>query len=216
MFIPLASRSTHVTTMRELLIATSNQGKVKELERLLAGIPVHLRRLSDFPDVSEPIEDGETFTANALLKARCYAGATRLFTLADDSGLEVDALDGAPGVRSARFGGSDATYAERMRMLNEQLSTRDERERTARFVCVIALADPQTGETQTFEGRCEGRIAAEPRGTGGFGYDPLFIPEGYERTFGELPEEIKQQISHRARALRLAVEFIRARLGITA
>jgi len=199
--------------MRELLIATTNRGKVRELEKLLAGAPVVLRLLSEFPHAAEPIEDGETFAENALLKARHYAAATGLLTLSDDSGLAVDALGGVPGVRSARFGGDGLTYPERMRLLLERLSAAGGGQRTARFVCVIALADPATGEEQTFEGACEGHIAEGPRGEGGFGYDPVFVPEGYDRTFGELPEEVKREVSHRARALRLAAEFLRARPG---
>jgi XTP/dITP diphosphohydrolase len=198
--------------MRELLIATTNRGKVRELEKLLRGLPVSLRLLSEFPRAAAPIEDGRTFAENALLKARHYAEATGLFTLSDDSGLEVDALGGAPGVHSARFGGSDATYPERMALLLERLSAAGDAARTARFVCVIALFDPTTSEAHTFAGACEGRIAAAPRGAGGFGYDPLFVPAGYDRTFGELPEEVKQETSHRARALRLAADFLRARL----
>ncbi|HZI19247.1 MAG TPA: RdgB/HAM1 family non-canonical purine NTP pyrophosphatase [Pyrinomonadaceae bacterium] len=198
--------------MKELLIATTNRGKVRELERLLAGLPVRLRLLSEFPHAAEPVEDGRTFAENALLKARHYAAATGLLTLSDDSGLAVDALGGEPGVHSARFGGATATYPERMALLLERLAAAGGGPRTARFVCVIALADPATAETHTFEGVCKGRIADEPRGSGGFGYDPLFVPEGHDRTFGELPEEVKQEISHRARALRLAARFLTSHL----
>jgi XTP/dITP diphosphohydrolase len=199
--------------MKELLIATTNRGKVREMERLLAGLPVKLRLLSEFPDVAEPVEDGTTFAENALLKARHYAAATGQLTLSDDSGLVVDALGGEPGIRSARFGGGGATYPERMALLLERLSAAGGEPRTARFVCVSALVDPATAETHLFEGTCEGHIARAPRGEGGFGYDPLFIPAGHERTFGELSEEVKQEISHRARALRLAAEFLGSRLG---
>jgi XTP/dITP diphosphohydrolase len=199
--------------VRELLIATTNRGKVREIEKLLATLPVRLRLLLEFPHVAEPREDGRTFADNALLKAHYYAQATGRLTLSDDSGLEVDALGGAPGVHSARFGGSEATYPERMALLLEQLSATGDQARTARFVCVIALCDPDTSETYTFAGTCEGQIAAAPRGTSGFGYDPLFIPEGYDRTFGELPEAVKQEISHRARALRLAADFLRRRFA---
>jgi XTP/dITP diphosphohydrolase len=200
-------------TGKEMLIATSNRGKVREIEQLLAGLAVGLRHLKDFPEVEEPEENGLTFAENALLKARHYSAATGLFTLSDDSGLEVDALGGAPGVHSARFGGREATYAERMRLLLAQMEIARNPSRGARFVCVIALADPSTGETRLFTGKCEGRIAEAPAGDGGFGYDPLFIPEGYELTFGQLPEEVKRSISHRARALRQAAEFLRLRFG---
>jgi XTP/dITP diphosphohydrolase len=197
----------------EMLLATSNRGKVREIERLLTGLPVALRSLGDFPAVSEPDEDGATFAENALLKARHYSAATGLFTLSDDSGLEVDALGGAPGVHSARFGGREATYAERMALLLNQLAGVGGAGRGARFVCVIALADPVTAESRLFTGKCEGRIAEAPRGIRGFGYDPLFVPEGHAQTFGELPAEVKQEISHRARAVRQAAEFLRSRFG---
>jgi XTP/dITP diphosphohydrolase len=199
--------------LTELLVATGNAGKVRELSSLLADAPLRLRLLSDFPDTPEAVETGKTFAENAAIKAIHYSTRSGLLTLSDDSGLAVDALGGAPGVYSARYGGTQATYAERMaRLLGELAATGDD-ERRARFVCVIALADPKTGALDTFEGTCEGRIAQAPRGTGGFGYDPVFIPEGHEQTFGELPDEIKQNISHRARALAKAVGFLRERLS---
>ena len=185
----------------ELLVATHNEGKTRELAELLADSPLKLRSLKEFPQVEEAEETGETFLENAVLKARHYGSGCGLWTLADDSGLEVDALGGAPGVYSARYGGRAISYAERMALLLRELDATGDEERRARFVCVIALADPRTGAVETFEGVCEGRIADAPRGTGGFGYDPLFIPEGYAQSFGELPPEIKQSLSHRARAL---------------
>ncbi|HEX8335441.1 MAG TPA: non-canonical purine NTP pyrophosphatase, partial [Pyrinomonadaceae bacterium] len=136
---------------------------------------------------------------------------TGLPAVADDSGLAVDALGGAPGVRSARYAGREATYAERMSKLIGELDATGDTERRARFVCVIAVADPAAGTLHTFEGTCGGRIAPAPRGAGGFGYDPLFIPDGHERTFGELPAEVKQTLSHRARALGQAVKHLRER-----
>ena len=185
----------------ELLVATHNEGKTRELAELLSGIPLRLRSLKEFPRVEEAEETGETFVENAVLKARHYGSRCGLWTLADDSGLEVDALGGVPGVYSARYGGRAISYAERMALLLKELNATNDKERRARFVCVIALADPRTGAVETFEGVCEGRIADAPRGTGGFGYDPLFIPEGHAQSFGELPPEIKQNLSHRARAL---------------
>src|SRR5919107_3138050 len=185
----------------ELLVATNNEGKVRELSRLLADLPLRLRLLGEFPDIVEAEETGETFAENASIKALHYSAHSRLLTLSDDSGLVVDALGGAPGVRSARYAGREATYAERMSKLIGELYTTGDAERRARFVCVIAVADPSAGTLQTFEGECGGRIARAPRGTGGFGYDPLFVPEGHELTFGELPADIKQTLSHRARAL---------------
>ena len=195
----------------ELLVATHNAGKVRELSRLLAGLPVRLRRLSEWPDIPEAEETGSTFAENAVLKALHYSARAGRLTLSDDSGLEVFALGGAPGVRSARYCGPAATYGERMARLLAELEATGGRERGARFVCVVALADPSTGRVETFEGTCEGRLARAPRGANGFGYDPVFVPASHDRTFGELSDEIKQEISHRARALRKAGEFLRER-----
>jgi XTP/dITP diphosphohydrolase len=185
----------------ELLIATGNAGKIRELTELLSNLPLRLRRLSEFPNIEEVEETGETFAANAQLKARLYSRQTNLWTLADDSGLEVDALDGAPGVLSARYGGPNINDDERNALLLNELNATPDPQRTARFVCAIALHDPRAATTQIFEGACEGRISQQPRGHNGFGYDPLFVPTGYAHTFGELPDELKQQLSHRARAL---------------
>jgi XTP/dITP diphosphohydrolase len=194
---------------QQLLVATNNAGKVRELSQLLLDFPMRLRLLDEFSDIDEAEETGETFAENATIKALYYSARSGLLTLSDDSGLVVDALGGAPGVRSARYAGREATYAERMSKLLGELDATGDPERRARFVCVIALADPSAGTLHTFEGTCEGRIARAPRGTGGFGYDPLFIPDGYDRTFGELPAEAKQSLSHRARALQQAVRHLR-------
>jgi XTP/dITP diphosphohydrolase len=193
----------------ELLVATHNEGKTRELVELLAGIPLRLRSLSELPWIEEAEETGATFEENAVLKARHYSSRSGFRSLADDSGLVVDALGGAPGVYSARYGGRGISYAERMALLLEALGATGDAERRARFVCVIALADPRTGRVETFEGVCEGRIAEAPKGAGGFGYDPLFIPEGYAQSFGELAPEIKQSLSHRSRALSKARQFLR-------
>jgi len=193
----------------ELLVATNNKGKVRELSELLSDFPLRLRLLGEFPDVAEAEETGETFVENATIKALHYSAGTGLLTLSDDSGLSVDALGGAPGVYSARYAGRAATYAERMSKLLGELGATGDAERRARFVCVIAVADPTAGTLHTFEGECRGRLAHAPRGAGGFGYDPLFIPEGYTQTFGELPTDIKHSLSHRARALRKAVLHLR-------
>ncbi|HEX8116801.1 MAG TPA: RdgB/HAM1 family non-canonical purine NTP pyrophosphatase [Pyrinomonadaceae bacterium] len=193
----------------ELLVATNNAGKVRELSELLSDFPLRLRLLNEFPDVDEAEETGETFAENATLKALHYSARTGLLTLSDDSGLSVDALGGAPGVYSARYAGREATYAERMSKLLGELDATGDTERRARFVCVIAVAAPSSGTLHTFEGTCEGRLARAPRGTGGFGYDPLFIPDGHAQTFGELPAEIKHSLSHRALALRKAVRHLR-------
>jgi XTP/dITP diphosphohydrolase len=199
------------TSTHELLIATTNQGKIVELRSLLNSLPVRLRSLAEFPSTEEVEETGVTFSDNAMLKARAYALQTGLWTLADDSGLEVDALGGAPGVFSARYGGEGLNDAQRVERLLEEIARRDEHERSARFVCVIAIADPQGQIANVSTGKCEGQIAPSPRGTGGFGYDPVFIPDGFNQTFGELSPEIKQKISHRALALQGARAFLASR-----
>lgn len=192
------------------MIATKNQGKVREFASLLAGSRLILRGLNEFAPVEEVAETGATFAENARLKAVGYAAVTGCLTLADDSGLEVDALNKAPGIHSARFGGAGATDADRIELLLNALSAFPSREqRRARFVCVIALHDPQANETYTFEGMCEGSIAHAPQGAHGFGYDPIFVPEEFDKTFGELPAEIKARISHRARAARATCDFLR-------
>jgi XTP/dITP diphosphohydrolase len=195
----------------KLLIATRNAGKVSELTELLAGLPLSLRNLSDLPDIPEVEETGRTFVENATLKARYYAARSGLWTLADDSGLEVEALGNAPGVYSARYAGPDASDEERMARLLEELRATGNTERRARFVCVLAINTPGTEAVDCFTGTCEGRIAHAPRGRGGFGYDPVFIPDGYTETFGELPPSVKRHISHRARALAELQVFLRTR-----
>jgi XTP/dITP diphosphohydrolase len=192
----------------ELLIATRNAGKIRELSELLSNLPLRLRHLSEFPRMEEVEETGETFAANAELKARLYSRGTNLWTLADDSGLEVDALGGAPGVFSARYAGANASDAERNARLLTELSATKDAERTARFICAIALYEPEAATAQIFAGTCEGRISEQPRGDKGFGYDPLFVPKGYTHSFGELPDELKQQISHRAQALRAVRAYL--------
>lgn len=193
---------------RELLLATRNAGKIRELCELLGGASFVLRSLAEFPHVPEAEETGETFEENAAIKASFYGGATGLPTLADDSGLEVAALGGAPGVRSARYAGEDAVYDVKIARLLEELRLSGVADRRARFVCVAALFDPATGSVRLFRGVCDGRIADAPRGGGGFGYDPIFVPDGYEESFGQLSSEVKQRISHRARAVAAAREFL--------
>jgi XTP/dITP diphosphohydrolase len=197
----------------ELLIATHNAGKIRELTSLLSNLPLRLRRLSEFPQIGEVEETGRTFAENAELKARLYSRQTNLWTLADDSGLEVDALGGAPGVLSARYAGADATDEERNARLLAELSLTGDEQRSARFTCAIALYETDAETAEVFSGVCEGRISRRPRGRGGFGYDPLFIPAGYEQTFGELPDELKQQISHRARALAKVRAYLNERFA---
>ena len=184
-----------------LLVATRNAGKKREYERLLEGLSLELVTLDDLGIDLEVAETGDTFAANALLKAAGYAEASGLPTLADDSGLEVDALGGAPGVRSARYAdeAGGASDEDRYRLLLANLQGVPEEERTARFRCVIAVSWPDGG-VDTAVGAVEGRIAEAPRGAHGFGYDPVFYLPEFGRTMAELGPEVKNRISHRARA----------------
>ncbi len=197
---------------RDLLIATRNRKKKAELQEILADWEVNLVSLDELEGMPEVDEDGTTFAANALKKARTIAEISGLTTLADDSGLMVDALSGAPGIFSARFAGPGCSDADNNDKLLSLLHEVPEAERTARFVCVIAVAIPG-GEAETVEGICEGRIIAGPRGQKGFGYDPLFIPAGFTSTFAELGEETKNQISHRGRALQAAKPLLQRLLN---
>ncbi|HEY0384535.1 MAG TPA: XTP/dITP diphosphatase [Pyrinomonadaceae bacterium] len=196
------------THFSQLLIATFNAGKVREFASLLVTLSLRLHSLDEFPAIREVAETGATFAENAILKAEGYARQTQLWTLADDSGLEVQALDGAPGVLSARYAGPQATDAERIALLLDELAKTNDEQRRARFICNIAVADPDGQVLKLVEGICEGHLARAPRGTNGFGYDPVFIPEGYQQTFGELPVEVKKSVSHRARALAAASTFL--------
>lgn len=212
-----------------LVIATNNRGKLDELRHLLSDLNVEVLSIQDVS--RKPIhvvEDGDTFEANAIKKAREVANATMMLTLADDSGLEVEVLGGAPGVRSARFAGERATDAENNAALLAALDTLTAEEAgtrsgdfKARFRCVLALVDPfvRDGEPFVVEGTCEGKITRTPRGSGGFGYDPLFLVEGTDRTMAELTEDEKNRLSHRGRAaqnLRLTLEkLLAARDAVT-
>ena len=192
-----------------LLIATTNAGKINEYRLLLEGIGADVVGLRDLRLDLDVAETGATFEENARLKARAYAEATGLWTLADDSGLCVDVLNGAPGVFSARYGPTDQTRVERL--LNEMRSVPEEK-RTARFVCAIVLAEP-AGSTRAFEGVCEGRIARQPSGSNGFGFDPVFYLPDLAQTMAELPIAVKNQISHRARAAAQARAWLIDRLA---
>lgn len=195
----------------ELLIATSNPGKVKEIQFALRRLPLRLRFLEHFPALPSPIESGKTYAENAIIKAAEYAKQTGLCALADDSGLEVDWLNGAPGLHSARFGkGSDA---DRVQLLLSKLTSAADSERSARFVSVVAIVDPATGIVNVAEGECRGRINFSPLGENGFGYDPVFVPEGHQLTFAELPSDLKNEISHRAKALTSTRRFLTELLG---
>ena len=185
---------------QNLLIATRNQKKKKELQEILSGFDVKLLSLDDIPPLPEVEEDGLTFEENAIKKALTVARLSNLLTLADDSGLVVDALQGAPGVFSARYAGPEADDDRNNQKLLLALQNVEENKRTARFICVIALASPE-GSVKTVMGSCEGMIRSSLQGVEGFGYDPLFIPEGYDKSFAELSPEIKNRISHRGVAL---------------
>lgn len=188
-------------TMRSLLLGTRNPGKVIEIKSILADSGWSFSSLQDFPDVGEAEENFSTFAENAIAKAQFYASATGLCALADDSGLEVAALGGAPGVLSARYAGENATDADRRALLLSELTKISGPNRRARFVAVVAIAQPNGEVLNVSEGICDGTITFGARGTNGFGYDPLFIPDGYSQTFAELPDTTKNLISHRARAL---------------
>lgn len=185
----------------ELVIATRNRKKVEEIRRILEGMPVTLYSLDDFPGCPEVDEDADTFEGNALKKATAVARYSGKPAIADDSGLEVYALNGAPGVWSARYAGVDADDRKNLERLLSELRGVEEGRRDARFVCVIALAFPD-GRVETFPGFVEGRIGIEPKGVSGFGYDPVFYPKGQDRTFAEMSRGEKDALSHRGEALR--------------
>jgi XTP/dITP diphosphohydrolase len=194
--------------MRKLLLATTNRGKLREYQALLKGIPFKLVTLTDERINVSVAETGGTYEANARLKAVALARESGLLTLADDSGLEVDALGGEPGVRSARYAGDGTSDADRNAYLLAKLTNVPEKERTARFVCVIAIATPE-GEVTLYEGECRGVITLAPRGTHGHGYDPVFYVPEPGKTMAELTLEEKNKVSHRARAAAKAREGLK-------
>ncbi len=192
-----------------MVLATHNRDKVREIRKILSGLPVPLKGLEDFPPAPEPRETGKTLEANALIKARAAARRTGCLSLADDTGLEVAALRGAPGVISARFAGPGCTYADNNRKLLRLMARVPSSRRRAVFRCVVAAVFPD-GEERIFEGRCPGRIVAAPRGSGGFGYDPVFRPAGQRRTFAEMTLAGKNRVSHRSKAFRRSRNFLTA------
>jgi XTP/dITP diphosphohydrolase len=195
-----------------LLLATTNAGKLREIREVLAGLPIEIRALADLTPVREPEEHGETFEENARAKALYYADAFDALVVAEDSGLEIDALDRAPGVHSARFAADLApTYPEKFAVIYRMLEERRAPESTARFACALALA--RAGEV-LFEARgaVEGRITSPPRGSGGFGYDPIFFYPPFGCTLAEVPQEQKSSVSHRGQAFRKLRAFL-ARCG---
>ena len=191
-----------------LLLGTRNPGKLREITSILEGSGWSFSSLQEFDHVGEAEENGVTYAENAIAKAQFYASSTGLIALADDSGLEVAVLSGAPGVYSARYAGEHASDADRRQLLLSELSKMNNPDRRARFVAVVAIADPSGAVLNLSEGICNGTLTSEPRGLGGFGYDPLFIPNGHTQTFAELPEHIKNRISHRALALAQTKQFL--------
>ena len=184
----------------DIVLATKNKGKVKEFERLLTDLHINILPMTDFPEVGEIEETGEAFEENALIKAREVARITGHVAMADDSGLAVDALDGRPGVYSARYAGEGAGDGANNKKLVEDLKGIGPHDRSAAFICFMAVVDP-SGKSMTVSGRCEGIIKDVPSGSGGFGYDPLFYVEEYGCTMAELSPEVKNSISHRGRAV---------------
>ena len=192
----------------ELVLASGNKGKLAEFQRLLDGLDVQIHSMKDYPEIGEIVEDGSTFAENALIKARAVCKATGKPAMADDSGLAVDALNGAPGIYSARFAGEQRSDADNNAKVLQLMETVADADRTARFFCVIAIVLPD-GREYTVEGTCEGINLHALRGEGGFGYAPLFYVESMNKTFAELTMEEKNRISHRGHANRKAVEIIR-------
>ncbi|MBF0484641.1 MAG: XTP/dITP diphosphatase [Candidatus Omnitrophica bacterium] len=194
--------------MIELVIATKNAGKLREIKELLAGLPYKVTSLADYPDAPEIIEDGHTFAENALIKAWVIAQYTGKLTLGEDSGIEVEALDNQPGIYSARFSDPNATDKKNNSKMLRMLKKIPLKKRQACYRCFIAIVD---GEqlVASVNGKCQGLIALEPKGKNGFGYDPLFFIPRYRKTFGELDPKIKARISHRAIALKKLKKFLR-------
>lgn len=199
-----------MTRTVRLLVGTTNQGKLREIRRLLQGVPCDIQSLDAFPHLPEPDETGQTFEANARIKALAYARGSGLLTVAEDSGLVVDALDGAPGVHSARYLGPDATYPQRFDAILAGLRAHPDRPRSARFVCALAVAE---GDRIVFEtrGAVEGEIADVPSGRNGFGYDPIFLLPEFGCTTAELDDDEKLAVAHRGQAFRMFAHWLGAR-----
>jgi len=194
-----------------LLVATMNAGKLAEYQGLLKGVPgLELDSIASLSQAADVLEDRDTFYGNALKKATETAAVAGVACLADDSGLEVDALNGRPGVYSARYAREGATDAQNNAKLLDELSGISDERRTARFRCVIVVVDGEGRELAVAEGTCEGRIGQEPRGTHGFGYDPVFVPDGYDEAMAELGPETKNEISHRAKAAQKLTPLLRS------
>lgn len=194
--------------MKELIVATKNEGKVREFRELFSAYDIEVKSLLEFAEEINDIEEtGSTFSENATIKAEAIAAQYNIAVIADDSGLEIDALNGAPGIYSARYAGDDKDDAKNLNKVMNELQGVPMEERTARFICAIAVARPGK-DTFVKHGVCEGRIALEPIGTNGFGYDPIFIPENSERTMAQHTSEQKNSISHRHRAILKLEEWL--------
>ena len=194
--------------MKTLVLATGNKGKLEEMKAALEGVDVRVLGLGDYGQLPAVAETGTTFRENAEIKAIEYSRMTGETVLADDSGLAVDALGGAPGVFSARFAREGASDAENTAKLLKKIENFEGGERSACFVCEMAIAEPDGRIIFNASGRCAGRISRKPSGINGFGYDPVFVPEGFSATFGDLDPEIKRKISHRAAAMKEIVDFL--------
>ena len=190
--------------MKTILIGTHNLNKVKEITSLLVELPVQIKTLNDFPDIVPVDETGNTLEENAELKAKTYAKKTNLITIADDTGLEVHALNGAPGVRSARYAGENCSYSDNNNKLIQELKGKNETERNAKFRCVIACYDPEKKRMELADGTIEGKIIDTLQGQHGFGYDPIFFVTSIKKTLAELSLKEKNTLSHRAQALQKA------------
>jgi XTP/dITP diphosphohydrolase len=199
----------------EIVLATRNKKKIEEIGRITVDLPITILSLDNFPDCPETVEDRDTFEGNAVKKAAEVCRCTGKPALADDSGLEVDALGGAPGVYSARYAGATGSGNDvrNYEKLLSELMTVPDNKRGARFVCCMALVFPD-GAVKTFFGYAEGCIGWEPRGTTGFGYDPVFIPDGHQSTFAEMSGEEKDRLSHRGKAIEKLAEFLRSQLRL--
>ena len=197
----------------ELLLATNNFAKVEEICAMLSDLRITFHTLGEFTGIRPVEETGRSYEENARLKARSYAQQTGLWALADDSGLEVTILDGAPGVISARYAGAGASDSDRIGFLLSQLDRQGKHDPSARFVCATVLADSTDSVVKVSSGSCEGQIIDTPRGTSGFGYDPIFVPNGFNQTFAELSVDVKNVISHRAKSLQAIHTFLKELLA---
>jgi len=203
-----AARPAPASATLEVVLATRNPGKVRELLDMLRDLPLQVYTLHAFPQIRDLQEDGLTYTENAISKALAVARLTRRVAVADDSGIEIDALQGAPGPHSRRFLGEGISETARNARILKLLADLPARSRTARYRAVVAVATPE-GAVRTFEGICEGQIAVAPRGSHGFGYDPIFLLPEYGKTMAQLPMAVKNRISHRARAMAAARVYLR-------